>query len=166
MAFSNPRNFFYIRLYGIILISGGLFLALVISKYGNLNCDRSQDRCQFETGSLLSRTQATFPASLLKGAKIEIRTTTDRYNRTTTSKRVALLPDRDLLIENYWTGREPQQIADRINLFVSNPQEQTLQVTQDERFTGIPFGLLLIAAGVFILRKLEKEKADKKKKIT
>lgn len=159
MAFSNPRNFFYIRLYGIILISSGLFLALVISKYGNLSCDRLQDRCQFETGSLLSRIQATFPASLLKGAKIEIRTTTDRYNRTTTSKRVALLPDRDLLIENYWTGREPQEIADRINLFVSNPSEQTFQVTQEERFIGIPLGLLLVAAGVFILRKLEKEKA-------
>jgi hypothetical protein len=153
MTFSNPRNLFYIRLYALLLISAGLFIALVVSKHGSLNCDRTIDRCQFESGNLLQVERQTFSIQKLEGAKIETKIYQDRYKRVFTSERVALLPNRTLLIENHWAGKKPQQIADEINAFAKNPQQQLLQVSQDERLVGVIGGICLIAMGITVFKR-------------
>jgi hypothetical protein len=153
MTFSNPRNLFYIRLYALLLMGAGLGLAVVISKHGSLNCNRSIDRCQFESGSLLRVERQNFPIQELTGAIIETKTYQDRYKRVFTSDRVALLPSRTLLIEHHWAGKQPQQIVTEINTFVQDSQQQSLQVSQDERFVGILGGICLIFAGMAILKR-------------
>jgi hypothetical protein len=158
MAFANPRNLFYIRLFAMIQIGCGLFLALVVSKYGNLSCDRIQNQCQFEGGSLLQVKIETFPISQFHGARIETETTKERSGRILSSARIRLIPNQILLIDNHWSGNKPQLIANQINDFVKDPQQQTLYVSQDERFTWTPVGIGLVLIGLLLLNRVNKNK--------
>lgn len=58
-----------------------------------------------------------------------------------------------LMIENYWGGKEPQQISAEINTFIKNPQQQSLQVSQDERLFWVLCEICLITAGTIVLKK-------------
>jgi hypothetical protein len=154
MAFSNPRNLFYIRLYAFILMGSGLLLALFISKWGSLNCDRTTARCQLKSGSLLHSEQRTFPIQALKGATIDTIISRNRQGYEIGQlDRVLLLPDRTPLMENHWGGEEPRQIARQIDIFVKNPQQQSLQVSQDERWKGILGGIVLNIVGILLLKR-------------
>jgi hypothetical protein len=153
MTFSNPRNLFYIRLYALLLIGTGLFIALIVSKHGSLNCDRTIGRCQFEGGNLFQVDRQNFSIQNLGGATIETKISRDRHGRVSTGDRVVLQHEDTLIIENYWGGKKPQQISAEINTFIKNPQQQSLQVSQDERLFGVLCGICLITAGTKILKR-------------
>jgi hypothetical protein len=161
MAFSNPRNLFYIRLYAIIQIVCGLLIALAITKYGDLNCDRSQNQCHLKSGSLLQTKSEVFEISKFQGAKIETKSTKDRYGQILISERVMLIPNRLLLSKNYSPGKTSQQLVNQINDFVKDPQQQSLQVSQDERWIGFPLGIGLVIGGLLILNRCQtKQKTE------
>ena len=158
MTLFDPRNFFYIRLYALILIGSGIIWSLAGSKWGSLNCDRPTDRCQVQSGNLLQSAQRTFPIRNLKGATIETNAIRNRTGYITAyTHRVLLLPDRTPLLENYWGGNEPSQIARKIDNFVKQPQQQSLQVSQDERWQGILGGIGLNVAGILLLKRCQRK---------
>jgi hypothetical protein len=119
MNLFEPRNFFYIRLYAVIIMGSGIVMALAVSKWGSLNCDRTTDRCQFHSGNLLRSEQRNFPIRSLQGATIEPKDIRNRNGYITDrAYRVLLLPDRTPLLENYWVGNEPSKIAGEIDNLV------------------------------------------------
>jgi hypothetical protein len=154
MNLFDSRNFFYIRLYASIIMGSGIVLALTVSKWGSLNCDRTLDRCQVHSGNLLRSTQRTFPIRSLQGATIDTKDIRNRNGYITAyTYRVLLLPDRTPLLENYWGGNEPSRIASAIENFVKNPQLRSLQVSQDERWQGILGGIGLNVVGILLLQR-------------
>jgi hypothetical protein len=156
MALFDPRNFFYIRLYAFILIGSGTIVALALSKQGSLTCDRITERCQFHSGSLLQSAQRNFPLQMLTGATIETKAIRNRTGYITAhTYRVLLLPDRTPLLENYWGGNKPSQIAREIDNFVKQPQQQLLQVSQDERWQGLLGGIGLNLVGIWLLKRCQ-----------
>jgi hypothetical protein len=158
MTLFNPRNFFYIRAYAFAMIGIGLLLALSISKSVSLNCDRTTDRCQLQSSSLLQSEQRTFSIQALKGATIEAEPVYYRYSHTITgyTYRVLLLPDRTPLTIDRSGDKGPHQIAQEIDTFVKNPQQRLLQVSQDERWMGILLCISLNIAGILLLKRCAK----------
>jgi hypothetical protein len=154
--FSDPRNFFYIRVYALAMMGAGLGTALIVAKQGSLTCDRVTDQCHFQSGSILRAERQTFPVRDLKGATIETEEYRNRHKQISYSYRVIILANQQPLIANHWSGNQPQQIAKQINDFVGNSEQRSLQVSQDERFPWVPVGIALNVAGVLLLRRCRK----------
>jgi hypothetical protein len=155
MVFSNPRNFFYIRVYALVQIGVGLGVALIVAKQGSLTCDRTSNQCHYQSGSLLGAERETFPVSALKGATIETQEHRDRYKRVTYTYRVLIQANQKPLIDNHWSGNEPARIVRQINEFVGSEQ-RSLQVSQDERLPWVPVGIALSGAGFLLLKRCRK----------
>ncbi len=149
---SDPRNVFFVRLYAVLCIGGGLWVACS-AKSGTLHCDRTTGQCRLQQATLLQTQQETFPIQQLKGAAIETNPRTDRYGTVLENARVVLLPDRTPLLDLDGYDREPHKIARQVNNFVGNPQTSSLYVTQGKRWIWWLVGTGVSSMGVFLLRR-------------
>lgn len=110
-----------------------------------LICQRvesKQGNCQLTESSLWGSTQAISLDNLLGG-----KVTTDRKSST----RVVLLTKSGVIpFTDYYTRwGDKNDLANKINDFVANPDRKSLNVSQDDRWFGWIFGGIFVVGGVF-----------------
>lgn len=140
-----------------IILSFVLFSSVVwrisMGQHTVLNCERSKNTCVLvRTGLGWSKTQM-FPLQTLKEAYVQTEHSHGDGGEDITASRVALLMDEGEILLTYvpYVYGSQEETAKRINAFVALPQQESLQIYEDDRgesqFSG--FIWILVSAVVF-----------------
>jgi len=151
-------------LFGSLFLIVGLFQTLSFARLTTLKCQRvqlTQERlqliqgsCQLVESSLLGSDQTEIPLNQLQGAKVDENEDSDEN-----TYRVVLLTTStgEVPFTSIWSSgtEEKQENADRINAFIHNPRETSLNIQQDERWPHyLVGGIFLLVGGGLLLHLL------------
>lgn len=138
---------------GMIFVLLGLFGLLFLGEKVTLDCYRSQNICQLATFHFSGTETKPIPLKDLQGAKIQ-QTVNQKKKRITYIYRVMLSTAKGYipLTESFTSGKEqPYKIARKINQFINNPQQKTLNIQLDHLWVGYIFGGLFGIFGLVVL---------------
>lgn len=136
------------RLSGIPFILGGLLIMVLGVELGTLECHRlesMQVACQLTSSNLFEEKITSMAAGQLKGAEVQ---TKKRNHRVAILTQNGTIP----LINSYTMGqKEKINQANQINAFMSNSEQKSLTIRQDNRWFGYLFGVVFIFSGIGVI---------------
>jgi hypothetical protein len=139
---------------GLLCIALGVGSLLLLGRGVRLHCEPDPAAaCRLERVVLVGRRQATFPVAALTGARVETATAgiaawMNLVLETDRGDHVIALTAAD--------AAEKERLAGQVRAFVADPRAAPLDLAEDTRLLGIPFGLFLAAAGVVIILAMER----------
>ncbi len=148
LKLEDKNNFlsrFFISLFGIPFVLGGLAVLIFFDKLTTLKCHRlepTQVACEVIASGLFGKKITSIPAGQLQSATVEVNRTSDGG-----SYRIALITKNKTIPFTflYHSGTGKYQKAKQINAFLNNPQQMSLKIQEDDRWLAYPLG------GVFAL---------------
>ncbi len=132
-------------LWGIPFVLGGLLIMFLGFELSTLECNRLRSTeidCKLTSTNLLSTNTTLIAPGKLQGAEVKKRKNAYRVMLLTESE---IIP----LTQSYTIGKQGKvNQANQINLFVSDIEQKSLTIRQDNRWFGSLFGVIFILSGI------------------
>jgi hypothetical protein len=147
-------------LLAVSLIGLGIAIGLQ-SQNSTLLCDRNaptQIECRLiqsnVLGKLLGRENSEVDLGILQGAEVMV-----RLDANGETYKLILLTDRGKReLTDLNNIGNPEEVADRVNDFILDRQEMTLEIQQDDRWFSSAFGGILVLTGLWKIFTVNKSK--------
>ncbi len=142
----------------IVLAIGGVVAGISASAVTTLSCDRLEAKCRVIEGSFPTKMR-TMALNTVKHAEVVTTTSSrsrsgrkgwSRYRGSKHKYQLVLKTSSFGDIHFAQASENHSKISDeaqKINAFLTNPNQPTLRLTQDDRWLGILFGLIFMGFG-------------------
>jgi hypothetical protein len=152
----------FAELLGVLFGTAFLLVGLeIIISWGNLTdlqCDRSAAKqiitCKITSSNLRRQYITPIAAGQLQGAEVQAR----KGSKSTTYGVVPITKSGKIPLTNIYSsglGAKHQENSDKINRFISNPEQISLSIQQNDRWFAYPGGsVFALAGGVIIYSSL------------